>query len=253
MRIALLVLSLITPLACCAPQRVEKPAATRPTVTVVGSVYGKPVTATDIELTTPIDPNVQFDARDDDKWDLMGRILTAFGKPVEDRFVEAKHIDATADEIKAGQDRMRQSNQWGLKQMEEQLANVNTELASSNLRDEDKTKLEKKRAYLENIVTTSRDVAKQTPSEDLARRLIVAWKIERELQRMYGGRVIFQQAGLEALDARRRLFEEAENNGDLKFEDAGVRHMFYYYYANMNHAVAGEDALEKAWFRDDSN
>ena len=83
--------------------------------------------------------------------------------------------------------------------------------------------------------------------EEVARALIVTWKTERELHRVYGGRVIFQQAGPEALDARRRLFEQAEKEGDIEFADAGVRHLFYYY-ANMEHTVIDEKALERPWF-----
>jgi hypothetical protein len=60
--------------------------------------------------------------------------------------------------------------------------------------------------------------------------------------------VIFQQAGPEALDARRRLFEEAEMNGDLAFDHVGVRHMFYYYYTHMKHTEIDEEALERPWF-----
>ena len=86
--------------------------------------------------------------------------------------------------------------------------------------------------------------------EAIARTFIVAWKIERELHRAYGGRVIFQQFGPEALDARRLLYETAEKNGDLKFDDPGVRHLFYYY-ANMRHVVVDAKALEKPWFLDD--
>jgi hypothetical protein len=246
MRGSPLVCLLIVLVACCTSQAVEKIVAGESS-RVVGSVYGKPVTAADIELTTAIDRDVKFDARDGEKWDLMGRILTSFGKPVVDRFIEAKRIDATAEEIKACQDRMRQSNQQSVEQMEERLEKVNAELASSTLRDENAAKLEKERTFLENILPTLRHVAKQTPSEEIARQLVVASKIEQALYRTYGGRVIFQQAGPEALDARRRLFEEAEESGDLKFEDAGVHHMFYYYYVNMKHVVISDDAIEQVW------
>ena len=64
--------------------------------------------------------------------------------------------------------------------------------------------------------------------------------------------MIFQQMGPEALDGRRRLFEEAENNGDIKFDDVGVRHLFYYY-ANMRHTVIDEKALEQPWFLSDGS
>jgi hypothetical protein len=247
MRCLPLVCLLIALVACCTSQAVDKDVAGESSRRIVGSVYEKPVTADDIELRSAIDPNVQFDARDGERWNLMGRILTAFGKPVVDRFVEAKRIDATAEEIKACQDRLRQSNEQSVEQMEERLEKVNAELASSTLRDENAAKLEKERTFLENILPTLRHVAKQTPSEEIARQLVVASKIEQALYRTYGGRVIFQQAGPEALDARRRLFEEAEESGDLKFEDAGVHHMFYYYYVNMKHVVISDDAIEQVW------
>jgi len=250
MRTLPLVLSLAVLLACFGPLRAESPATTQSSSTVVGSIYGKTVTAADVGLTVPIDPTVQFDSRETATWELMGRILTAFGKPVIDRFIEEKRIEVTADEIKALQDHMGKRNQKSVRQMEVQLEKVNSDLASPDLPDEDKARLEEEQATLENILPALRDVAKRGVSEAPARQFIVAWKIERELHRTYGGRVIFQQAGPEALDARRQLFEQAEENGDLRFEDAGVRHLFYYY-ANMKHTVIDEKAIERPWFLED--
>ena len=109
---------------------------------------------------------------------------------------------------------------------------------------------ERERASIEKELPTYRDLAKSDAPEDMAREFILAWKIERELHRAYGGRVIFQQFGPEALDARSRLFEEAEKKGELKFEDPGVRHLFYYY-ANMRHVVVDEKSLERPWFLDE--
>jgi hypothetical protein len=48
------------------------------------------------------------------------------------------------------------------------------------------------------------------------------------------------------------LFEQAEKEGELKFNDAGVRHLFYYY-ANMRHTVVDKKALERPWFLEDGN
>jgi hypothetical protein len=85
-------------------------------------------------------------------------------------------------------------------------------------------------------------------SDDSAREWLAQWKTERELHRAYGGRVIFQQFGLEATGARRRLYEEAEKKGDLHFADPGVRHLFYYYYINMGHGFVDEKELEDPAF-----
>jgi hypothetical protein len=177
----------------------------------VGSVYGKTVTAADIGLNAPLDPAVQFDARDTARWELMRRITRTFGAPVVERFVKQEKIEATPDEIMKFKSSFRKRNEA---ELTKQLTDI---------------------------------------PEEVARMFIVAWKTERELHRVYGGRVIFQQAGPEAIDARRRLFEHAEKKGEIKFADAGVRQLFYYYSANMEHTFIDEKALERPWFLEDGN
>ena len=226
------------------------PPATMPATRPVGTVHGTTITAGDIGLTEPIEP-VKFDSRNTARWQLMGRVLTAFGTPVVERFVAEKKIDATADEIAAFTRNMKKWQEQQARKTEEQLAKVTADLASPDLSDQKKAELEKTKAMLERILPAMRERPQDDIHEALARQFIVNWKLERELQRAYGGRVIFQQAGPEALDARRKLFEQAEKNGDLKFQDPGVRHLFYYYYADMRHTPLDENALERAWFLED--
>lgn len=246
--------SMLLALALCsslARLRADEPSSDAPSRTV-GSVYGKAITASEIDLTAAIDPAVQFDARDTAEWALMGRIMTTFGGPVVERFVKQQKLEATSDEIAKFMSNFRKSTERNLRQREERLAELNQELAAPDLANERKAKLEEERATCETAVASLRERRTAQPPEEFARRFIVAWKTERELHRMFGGRVIFQQAGAEALDARRRLFEQAEKNGDLRFGDAGVRHLFYYY-ANMRHIVVDEKTLERPWFLDDGN
>ncbi|QDU42119.1 hypothetical protein Mal52_05740 [Symmachiella dynata] len=230
----------------------DEPPKVPPSPTV-GSVYGKAVTAADIGLTAPIDPTVQFDARDTARWKLMGRIITAFGVPVVERFVKKQKINATAAEIEKFELNLQKFNERSLRQWEARLLELQKELAAPNLSNENKAKLKKEQAMYETIVASIRELPKADKPNSIARHFIVAWKTERELHRMYGGRVIFQQAGLEALDGRRRLFEQAEKNGDIKFDDAGVRHLFYYYYADMKHTVVDEKGFEQPWFFGDGD
>jgi hypothetical protein len=218
----------------------------------VGSVYGKAVTAADIGLSAPIDPAIQLDSGDRARWELMKRITRAFGSPVLERFVKEKKIEAASDEITKFKSSFRKRNEQSLNQQEARLSELTKELAKPNLSNENKTKLEKERAeYRQNVATLRESLAGGIP-EEMARMFIVAWKTERELHRAYGGRVIFQQFGPEALDARRRLFEHAEERGDIAFTDAGVRHLFYHY-ANMSHTFIDEKALERPWFLEDGN
>jgi hypothetical protein len=218
----------------------------------VGSVYGKAVTAADIGLSAPIDPAIQLDTRDTAQWELMRRIVTAFGGPVVERFVKRQKIEATRDEIMKLTSHFRHRNERNLQQWESRLMDLKRELAQPDLSSANKTKLDKERVEYEQLVASMRESRAADVPEDLARMLIVNWKTERELHRVYGGRVIFQQAGPEALDARRRLFEHAEKKGDIKFGDAGVRHLFFYY-ANMEHTIIDEKALERPWFLEEAN
>jgi hypothetical protein len=230
---------------CHAVSGVEEPPTTE-TDRTVGSVYGKSITADEIGLSAPIDTQVQFDARDTERWTLMGRIVQAFGKPIVDRFVKQHKIEATPQDIAAFQKTAMERRQQSLVNMETQLVKIQAELAASGLSDEKRAELEKTQANLERVLPMLRDPSRAEIPEAMARMFIVATKTERELHRKYGGRVIFQQAGPEALDARRRLFEEAEKTGDLKFDDPGVRHLFYYY-SNMRHTVIDEATLKEVW------
>jgi len=242
MRIHELVLLALSMSTCLAPLSAQAP----PTIQqsqIVGSVYGKTITAADIGLTDPIDPTIEFDARDTDRWKLMGRIAQAFGKTISDRFIQEKNIVATEEEIAEYRKMWRVRRQNQLDKTEKKLEKVKTRLASANLSSEARTKLEKEHSMLEFLLPRLRDAAISDVPEELARQQIVSRKFERELHRTYGGKVIFQQAGPEALDARRLLYEEAEKNGDLKFDDAGVRHMFYYY-SKMDHVAVDENVLE---------
>jgi hypothetical protein len=73
-------------------------------------------------------------------------------------------------------------------------------------------------------------------AEDQAARLEIAgafilqWKINRALYQQYGGRIIFQQAGPEPLDAYRKFLEERQAAGDFSFEDPALATEFWRYY-----------------------
>lgn len=65
---------------------------------------------------------------------------------------------------------------------------------------------------------------------EVAAAFIRQWKINGALQRKYGGRIIFQQAGPEPLDATRRFLEAAEAIGDFAIADPRLEEPFWAYY-----------------------
>jgi hypothetical protein len=57
------------------------------------------------------------------------------------------------------------------------------------------------------------------------------WKMQRHFyDRFGGGRVLWQQAGLEAFDAYRRWLESEERKGNFKITDPKLRQAFYRYW-----------------------
>ena len=213
---------------------------------IVGSVFGKLITVADIELDAPIDIDRKFDGRDRPDWELMMRITRAFGKPISDRFVNEQNVQVTPLEIVAFKTATRKRRQDRMRETEDRLAELETKLASQELPDQDRAALDREQATLERSQEIAHKLSQRETPEAFVRQTLSKFKIERALQRKYGGRVIFQQFGAEALDARRRLYEEAETNGDLMFHDPDVRHMFYYYF-HMKHTFVDHDALERAW------
>jgi hypothetical protein len=216
---------------------------------VIGGVYGKSIKAGDVGWTAPIDVSKMFDSRDRELWDLMGRIQQTLGAPIMERFVKERKLEATADEVKRFREHSRKQDEKNVLEWEAKVAELTKQLAGPDLTAEKRAAIQKELDQYQQFLKSKREAGpKSNEIDGIARLFILGWKTERELHRVYGGRIIFQQFGPEALDARRKLFEEAETKGDLKFDDPGVRHLFYYY-ANMRHSEIKDDkALENPWF-----
>jgi heat shock protein HslJ len=67
---------------------------------------------------------------------------------------------------------------------------------------------------------------------EMGRAMIRQWKLNRALYQQYGGRVIFQQLGLEPLDAYRRYLEERQAAGDFKIHDKTLEERFWRYFTD---------------------
>lgn len=105
---------------------------------------------------------------------------------------------------------------------------------------------------LESILKTTREMKEGTKGmeEQLrtmkrknARRFVRSWKINKALYAKYGGRVIFQQAGVEPLDAYRDFLREQEKNGAFRILDKKYEAPFWRYFTN--------DAMHNFYPKDD--
>jgi hypothetical protein len=85
---------------------------------------------------------------------------------------------------------------------------------------------------------------------DMGGVMIRQWKLNRALYEQYGGRVIFQQAGPEPLDAYRRYLEERQAAGELAIHDKSLEGAFWRYFTDdsmHDFYELGSDAESRAF------
>jgi hypothetical protein len=95
--------------------------------------------------------------------------------------------------------------------------------------------------------------------EKAAKKFVQAWKVNLALFRQYGGRVIYQQAGPEPLDAYREFLREQERNGSFRILDKSYEPAFWEYFVNDEMHVFAAESREEGlevlrtpwWLRDE--
>jgi len=100
---------------------------------------------------------------------------------------------------------------------------------------------------------------RRNPAGRFARWMLETRKFQRHLYEKFGGgRVLFQQAGVEAFDATRLWLETLEAKGDFRLSDPKLREELYRYWTGTNHGAflstpeknpdAIEEFMNPAWF-----
>jgi hypothetical protein len=127
------------------------------------------------------------------------------------------------------------------KRNEARRAELTRQLDSQELTDAERQQLTSELDSLNELIATleegeggsSEDAEEEKEyREEIAAAFIRQWKINRALNRQYGGRVIFQQGGPEPLDAYRRFLEEQKEKGAFAIVDKTLEETFWDYYRN---------------------
>jgi hypothetical protein len=119
-----------------------------------------------------------------------------------------------------------------------QLKAIEEKLAHTGLTKEEKQKLEIERRTLQTQL--------KPPGRSFAVFMLRNWKFQRHLYDRYGGgRILWQQAGLEAFDAMHQWLEAEEKSGKFKINDPKLRSVFYEYWTTMKHGPFLTDNKER--------
>lgn len=152
-----------------------------------------------------------------------------------DRYANDKGVAVTQAEkdayIKRQQDFMQQERERRLARREE----LKRRLAGGQLSEAERKSLaadlDTINKTLEALRETDGDAQEIAAARaQIADAFIRQWKINRELYRQYGGRIIYQQGGPEPLDAYRRFLEERQARGDFVILNKNLEMGFWRYY-----------------------
>ncbi len=156
----------------------------------------------------------------------LHRLFTAAAGE-EYRSQHEEEITPTPAEISAA---MRYYDAKHAERMQEQepgllykLKEIDTQLKQAELNDDEREKLLNVKQSVERM--------RLPPGESFAVFAMKNWKIQQHLYKKYGGgRLLFQQAGVEAFDATHKWLESLEAAGKFKITDSNLRSKLYEYW-----------------------
>lgn len=183
-----------------------------------------------------------------DKDRLNGLI---FGTLLEQYAKENKiePTDAELDAFVLKTEEMRRQQQVKFEKDREKLA---MELKSTALAEKERKEKTSQLHMIESILKTTKEAEDRTKGmedqmrtmkRNMAQHFVKTWKINKSLYEKYGGRIIFQQAGPEPLDAYRSLLKEQEKKGAFQILNKDYEASFWKYFVT--------DAMHTFYSKDD--
>lgn len=164
--------------------------------------------------------------------DLLGRIAS----DLFERFAKenAKELEVTDAEIEkmVAYFEEKQAIERSEKEpaITKEIEEISERLRKLNADSPERKQLETKRADLEAAIL------KPVMNKATARFMLTHWKHQHVLYKKYkGGRLLWQQFGIEAYDATRVYFETEEKAGRFKILDPKLRDEFYFYWTKQKH------------------
>lgn len=230
--------------------------------TQVATIFSKPIYADEL------DPDPSFKLPADLTDEQRGQWLTSeqntrlsqlIWTPLVDQYCQSHTCEPTDEEITAFDQSMKRSKQQRLEEWKNRRTRLATELQSPGLTEERRTAASDQLRQLESLLATEEhlydgmtpeqraavEASRPARDREIAPVFVRAWKFNKALYAQYGGRFIFQQAGMEPLDAYRKWLEEHERNGDFAIKDAALREQFWSYFLSEGHNFVPIESFRK--------
>jgi hypothetical protein len=221
-------------LACCLPTHAANETWGKP----VAVLFGKNVYAKD--LAAPAVAGQAVEPANAER--AKGEMLRArVWKAVFDDYARRRNLAPTEAEIAAQIEGLQRMEVRFSAERAQQRAALMAELKSAGLSE---TRRQAAQQYLDTLNKSAefdakralalRDPAQRKMRQETARLVaehwIGQWKLNQALYHEFGGRIIFQQAGWEPIDAYRKLLDQAEANKSFVVHDPAMRAAVYSYF-----------------------
>lgn len=157
-------------------------------------------------------------------------------QPLLERYAAEREITVSPEEVSAYQAEKARFMAEDRRKREARRAELRAQLQGQAAGVKGQEALTHELAVLDSLAgMESNESADDSPevrayAEQIARAFILRHKINRALYRQYGGRIIFQQAGPEPLDAYRMFLEEQAGKGNFTIFDAELKKGFWRYF-----------------------
>jgi hypothetical protein len=196
---------------------------------VIATVLGKEITAKDK--------------------DRLGGLI--FGTLLE-QFAKDNTVEPTDGEIDNFILKTEEKGRQNLLKFESDRKKMTKELKAAILTERERKEKESRLQQIEKILKMTREMEERSKGMEEQLRpikrksagmFVKRWKVNKALFAKYGGRVIFQQAGAEPLDAYRDFLKEQEKKGAFQILDEKYKKAFWRYFT--------DDAMHTFYDKDD--
>lgn len=193
-----------------------------------------------------------------DKDQLGGRTLSV----LLEQFAKDNQIEPTEAELDAFALKLEETEKQFQTRQEDRKKKLVAELSATNLSESDRKEKESQLKSTERALNAirqgqgeaqGREEQVRAARRQIGKQFVKRWKINKALYAKYGGRVIFQQAGMEPLDAYRDFLKEQEKKGAFQILNKQYEADFWRYFTDdtMHRFVPQDKAaafIETPWW-----
>lgn len=176
------------------------------------------------------------------------------------RFLKEQNMEPTKQEIQDFMDYFKNEQRNRLKEYYRQKRELEQKISLSKINDTQRQEMTKQLETINQLIayelkrqkeekqTVGYEQVQENALQGVAQTTVRNWKFNKALYEKYGGRVIFQQAGAEPLDAYKTFWDEQRKNVEIFDQRFQPAFDWFEKYYNMDHSFVAKEDADKYFF-----